>query len=175
VQYNRTNQQFEAVNQAGTGTAIGAASSALANKWFHVHQTWDRTAGSLGVSVQGAGSSTPNATASLSGFTSSGAAAGPDFAQLGWVSGTAAGRIDVDAFESRRSTAIPGLCRGDANNTGGALNIFDNVVVINEINAVSLAPGQPDCNEDGAVNIFDRVCVVNLINTPVPPSQTCHL
>lgn len=157
VQYNRTNQQFEAVNQAGTVTAIGAASSALANKWFHVHLTWDRTAGSLGVSVQGAGSNTPT-TSSLTGFTSSGAATGPDFAQLGWVSGAGAGQINVDAFESRRSTAIPHLCRGDA--SGNAiLNLGDRGAVTQEtINGI-LAPGQPDCSEDGIVNVGDRGCI----------------
>ncbi|PIV36061.1 MAG: hypothetical protein COS34_01930 [Lysobacterales bacterium CG02_land_8_20_14_3_00_62_12] len=168
VQYNRANQQFEAVNQAGTVTAIGAASSALANKWFHVHLTWDRTAGSLDVSVQGAGSSTPNATASLSGFTSSGGAAGPDFAQLGWISGAAAGRIDVDAFESRRSTAIPPLCRGNANASDETRNILDAIAVFNEINAVSLATGQPDTNEDGAVNILDAIALFTIINSASP-------
>ena len=37
--------------------------------------------------------------------------------------------------------------------------------MVNEINAVSLSPGQPDFSEDGSVNVLDIQGVVNAINT----------
>jgi len=82
---------------------------------------------------------------------------------LGWVSGAGAGQINVDAFESRRSTAIPRLCRGDANGDVNR-NSGDLVAVRNEFlsGGVTLAAGQPDCNEDGTINSGDLVCARNV-------------
>lgn len=166
VQYNRANQQFEVVNSANAVTAIGAASSAPNAKWYEVKLTWHRTGGTLDVSVQGNASSTPNAVATgLTGFGSSGGATGPDYAELGWVGAPVAGTgtIEVDAFESRRSTAIPRLCRGDANNDNNR-NSGDGVTVRNEFlsGGTTLSAGQADCNEDGAVNSGDGVCIRNI-------------
>ncbi len=161
IQYNRANQQFEAVNRTGTVSAIGAASSALNNNFHHVHLSWTRATGALDVTVQGAGSSTPSATANLTGFSSTSGATGPDYAQLGWVAGTAAGQINVDAFESRRSTAIPRLCRGDANNSN-SISVADRAAITAEIGG-TLATGQPDANESGGVSVTDRAIVTALI------------
>jgi len=171
IQYNRTNQQFEAVNAAGVVTALGTAGAALNNKFYHVHTTWTRTGGTLDVTIQGGGATTPIVTSTgLTGFGSSGAAAGPDFAQTGWVSGAAVGSINVDAFESRRSTAIPRLCRGDANGDTN-LNVGDRGTVTTETLGGALGSGQPDCNEDGVVNVGDRGC----ITTRVLAGNTCAL
>ncbi len=169
VQYNRGTQQFEVVNSALAVTAIGAASSAPNAKWYEVKLTWHRTGGTLDVSVQGNASSTASVQNGLTGFGSSGGTAGPDFAQLGWIASTGGtGTVEIDAFESRRSTAIPSLCRGNANASDQTRNILDAIVVFNEINAVSLATGQPDANEDGAVNILDAISLFGIINSASP-------
>jgi hypothetical protein len=167
IQYNRANQQFEAVNQAGTVTAIGAAGNAPNNKFYHVHTSWSRATGGLDVTLQGNGANTAS-TFNLTGFPSSGGAAGPDFVRLGWVSGTAVGTINVDAYESRRSTIIPNLCRGEASGNG-LLNVGDRGTVTTEALGGALGTGQPDCNQDGVVNVGDRGC----ITTRVLAGDTC--
>jgi len=142
----------------------GTVGSIQANKWYRVELNWAAGA-PMGITVQGAGAASPTTINS-----STNGAGNIETARLGWVanvSGSPVGTISTDAFESRRATAIGPLCRGDANNSGSgtAINVFDTVTLINEINnPASLALGQPDCNEDGSVNIFDRVCVVGLIN-----------
>jgi len=78
------------------------------------------------------------------------------------VLGGSAGMI-FDAYESRRTTAVGRLLRGDAN-ADGTVNIGDAVGVVAELNNVVTASGQPDCTEDGVINIGDAVCVVAILN-----------
>ena len=84
--------------------------------------------------------------------------------QLGNLSGVS-GDLIFEAYESRRTTEIGRLLRGDANNDG-AVTVFDAIAVVNEAAGTTenpnLASGQPDCNEDGAVTVFDAICVVNV-------------
>ncbi len=167
IQYNRTTQTFEAVNRTGVVSAIGTAGNAVNNKFYRVHLSWARATGNLDVTLQGGGATTP-ITAALTGFSSTGGATGPDFSQLGWVEGTAVGQINVDAFESRRSTTIPRLCRGDANGDTN-LNVGDRGTVTTETLGGALGAGQPDCNEDGLTNVGDRGC----ITTRVLAGNTC--
>jgi len=162
IQYNRTNQQFEAVNRTSVVTPLGAASSALNANFYHVHLSWTRATGLLDVTIQGAGASTPQVTATgLTGFSSTSGATGPDFVQLGWVAGTAAGQVNADAFESRRSTAIPRLCRGDGNNSN-TISVADRTAVTSELLG-TLAAGQPDANESGNVSVGDRTVITALL------------
>lgn len=135
---------------------------ALTDRWYAIELNW-ATAGTLTATVRGA-AGTADAVANVTGGTSGGAI---DTAQLGWVAGTgtvtgASVGIVADAYESRRSTAIGRLCRGDANGDG-TIGIADRVGVVNEILGNSLAAGQPDATEDGAVGVADRVGVVNRI------------
>lgn len=164
IQYNRADQRFEAVNSAAGGSVvspIGAVNSAVNGNFYHVHLSWTRATGALDVTVQGAGSSTPQATANLTGFSSTSGSTGVDYAQLGWVAGTASGQINVDAFESRRSTAIQRLCRADANNSN-SISVADRAAITAEIGG-TLAPGQPDANENGGTSVTDRAIVTALI------------
>ena len=92
--------------------------------------------------------------------TGTGAAAGTlDSVRLGNING-AAGSLNFDAYESRRSTAVGRLVRGDANNDG-SVNSGDTTAVVNEFLTIQLSSGQPDCNEDGSVNSGDTTCIVN--------------
>ena len=89
--------------------------------------------------------------------------------QLGWISGGSGGTITVDAFESRRSTAIGHLKRADADSSA-TCDANDITSLANEIIDVlggeptpRLASGQPDCSEDGAVDANDITCTANVI------------
>lgn len=75
---------------------------------------------------------------------------------------SAAGTLNFDAYESRRSSAVGRLLTADANNDTN-VNVGDVTVLSNEIFGGTLAVGQPDCNEDGAVNVGDITCVSNII------------
>jgi hypothetical protein len=148
-------------------TSGGTASSAAitAGRWYSIELNWAAGA-AMTATVQGNGAAAPLATVTLPGVSN--AADRIDFAELGWISGGTTGSVQVDAFESRRTTAIGRLCRGNANVAGGSANtrdIFDVQTVINEINQVSLSPGQPDSTENGVVDIFDIQSVINFINT----------
>ncbi len=81
--------------------------------------------------------------------------------RLGNLNGGGTGTLGFDAYESRRTTAVGRLLRGDANGNG-TVDIFDAISVVNESGSGTLAAGQPDCNENGVVDIFDAICVVNL-------------
>lgn len=132
---------------------------ANANAWYSIELNW-ATAGTMSATVRGAGGTT-DATANVTGGTGGGTI---DTAQLGWISGTGTAgprAIIADAYESRRSTAIGRLCRGDANNDG-TRNSGDGIVIRNEFLSATLAAGQPDANEDGAVNSGDGIIVRNL-------------
>jgi hypothetical protein len=162
VDWDAPNGQFD-FNAFGTS---GSVNGVVANRWYSVHLDWNRTTSTLTANVQGAGSLT--ALPQLQ-FTGAATMSGVDFVNLGWVatnSGSPTGNgLLFDAYESRRATAIPRLCPGDANNSGGALNIFDIVTTINEINQVNIGSGQPDINEDAQINVFDLVVLRGRINT----------
>ncbi|MCE3004645.1 MAG: hypothetical protein LW860_18415 [Xanthomonadaceae bacterium] len=153
-------------NQGSPGTFSFAIPGATAqtvpantNAWYSIELNWANT-GTLSATVRGA-AGTADATASITGGTAGGAI---DTAQLGWISGTGvagARAIVADAYESRRSTAIGRLCRGDANNDG-TRNSGDGISIRNEFLSATLAAGQPDANEDGSVNSGDGIIVRNL-------------
>jgi hypothetical protein len=143
----------------GSGTV-----AVVPDRWYSVELDWARAAprANMLVTVRGAAATT-NSTATITGV---GAADVIDTAQLGWVSGTgtaSARGIVTDAYESRRSTAIGQLCRGDANNDR-ILNVGDRGAVTTEVlSGTTLGAGQPDCNEDGVINVGDRGCITTRV------------
>jgi hypothetical protein len=156
VTYDATAGNFTFNTSGGNGT-IG---SITANRWYSVELNWSRATSNMAVTVRGAGATT-DSTATVTGV---GGTDVIDTAQLGWISGAgvaAARGIVVDAFESRRSTAIGRLCRGDANNDN-TRNSGDLIVVRNEFLNSTLGAGQPDANEDGTVNSGDLIIIRNL-------------
>jgi hypothetical protein len=154
VTYDAVGQQLQF--QANTGAVTNVANVAQ-NRWYSVEFNWNANTPSMTATVFGEGSATALATdVAVAGVA---AADVIESARIGWISGTGTGTINVDAFESRRSTAIGVLCRADSNNDR-VINIFDVGTVTNErVNGV-LSTGQPDCNEDGAINVFDVGCTV---------------
>lgn len=84
-------------------------------------------------------------------------------ARMGSVAANGArGEMYFDAFQSRRKTPPETLVAGDA--TGDeVVDPADLVAVVDEINGVSLADGQPDCDGDGTVDANDLDCLADRI------------
>lgn len=156
------------------GTANTAVVAAAPNRYYGVEVRWT-AAGTFTALVKGAAAVNAT-TVTISGFTGGTI----DTARLGWISGgTLAGGATAphfDEFDSRRTSTIGFLCRGDANGDR-AINIFDRGIVNQDINAqngivgANLAIGQPDANEDFAINIFDR----GIINGLIVSNPNCAL
>ena len=91
--------------------------------------------------------------------------------RLGFIStiaGNPAGVTLFDEFESTRGpTPIGRLCRGDADDSG-MIGPADYTLVSDEILRRTIAPGQPDCNEDAQVDALDRVCIAKLTTGTCP-------
>ena len=143
---------FSITTSGGTQTSAALT----ANRWYSVEINWAAGAQTT-VTIQGAGSATPLPTvtipASLAGDRI-------DRADLGWISG-GSGTVQVDGMESRRTTAIGRLCRGDANGSN-TISAADRSTITGEIGG-TLATGQPDCDENGTISAGDRSCVTGLI------------
>lgn len=125
-------------------------------KWLSVEIDWIRgTNGSISLSINGQPANSKN-------FDNS-SASSLQSVQLGNLNG-AAGTLNFDAYESRRSTAVGRLLACDAR-SDDAIDVLDALDVINEINEVGLANGQPDCDEDGDITALDVLDIINIINT----------
>ena len=164
---------LEFKDRAGT-TRISIPASA--NRWYAVESSWTRSNSTLAVKVKGANAATES-TGTDANFSVVDPGDGVDYVQFGWVSGAGTGEVTVDAYESRRSTAIGRLCRGDAN--GDTIyGVQDRIAMTNEILRLTngdltraLPTGQPDCDENGSVTVTDRICVTNFITAI--PAKTC--
>lgn len=141
---------------ATSGGVASMSAAVTANRWYSIELNW--AAGkSMTATLQGAG----GVALPTIGTAASSAADRIDSVSLGWISGGTAGSVAVDGYESRRTTAIGRLCRGDANGDS-VRNFADQVSLRNEVLLMDISAGQPDCNEDGAINSGDIVCVRNL-------------
>jgi len=131
------------------------------NKWYGI-EIFYQNGQSFTATVRGANAPTATVLTSA-GNVSGGPAVGS--ASLGVINAAASTTaMSFDDFESTRSaaSAIGFRCRGDANDSGGAINVFDTVAIVAERVNGTLAPGMPDCNEDGSINVFDTACVIGL-------------
>lgn len=77
----------------------------------------------------------------------------------------AAGSLNFDAYESRRTTAIGRLCVGDGNGDG-SIGFPDVTEVFNEVSSagVELSAGQPDVDENGSVGFPDVTQAFGLVS-----------
>lgn len=146
------------VNGAQAGASLGTV-AAVADRWYGVEVRWANN-GTFTAIVRGNATAAPaQPQISVTGFSN--AADRIETARLGILTSTGVtGGIRLDDFDSRRTTDIGFIVRGDANNNG-SLSIADAIAVRNEANGGALAPGQADCNENGSVNISDAICVRN--------------
>ncbi len=159
-----------------------------ANRWYMVETTYTRgsgtSAGTLSATVIGnrgngslTGTTPSTANLAAGSMVLANAADGVDYVQLGWVSGGAGTSVVVDGFESRRSTAIGSLKRGDANNSGTCTS-GDATQALQEVNAITgnnetgLKLGQTDCNENGSVTSGDSTCILNMVNADTASGGT---
>lgn len=147
------------------GAATTQTANVAANRYYSIEVRW-AAAGTFTALVKGGGLPAVT-TVNISGFTGGVI----DTARLGWISGgSLPGGTTTpffDEYDSRRTSDIGNLCRGDANNDG-VYGSADRVLMTNEILGTSLATGQPDMNEDGAIGSGDRVLVTNAILAATP-------
>ena len=176
----------------GFGTPVSITTvngvAIVAGRWYMIETDYKRNAGTaggtLGISVignrgNGALTGTTASTASLAAgsMTLADAGDGVDYVQFGWLSGGAGTRVAVDAFESRRSTVIGSLKRGDANNSGTCTS-GDATQALQDVNAITgnnepgLKLGQTDCGENGSVTAGDSTCILNLVNADTASGGT---
>jgi len=126
-------------------------------KWLSVEIDWSRGPnGSISLSVNG---QDPEELINIGNS----AAAPLQAVRLGNLNG-AAGILNFDAYESRRSTAVGRLLACDAQGDG-AINVLDALAVINEINDAGFGTGQPDCDDNGSVNVLDALEIITIINS----------
>jgi hypothetical protein len=165
------------------GTPSLTCSGLTPGRWYSIELAYNSTASPLGsgsdelaansmrVNVRNESLTPPINCTQTGGGISTAANNTIDYVQLGNLTGGPAGNaITVDSYESRRTTRIGRLCRGDANNDN-TRNILDSVAIANEYNGnsvTSLAAGQPDANEDGTINILDVVAVAAIVNSTAP-------
>lgn len=170
IAYNNTGTQATSGFKfyKANGSSFDAVTNIGANRWYGIEFNWNRTAGTLDVVVRGAGTAAQD-PAAFTGHTSSSGSVGIDYVKLGWIAGGAGTEIVVDAFESRRATAIGFTTRGDASGNG-SITIADASAIVAEVNGGALAGGSgtnptPECNEAGGLNIADASCVVSIVNS----------
>jgi hypothetical protein len=167
------------INVLGPGGSPSLTCSGLTpGRWYSIELAYNSTGSSLGtgsdtlaansmrVTVIGQGNAATGDAPPQVNCTQTGSPVATisnntiDYVQLGNLTGGSSGAITVDSYESRRTTPIGRLCRGDADNDN-QLSIADRTAITNEVNSFgsTRAPGTPDCNEDGAITTADRTCV----------------
>jgi hypothetical protein len=160
------------------GTPTLTCSGLTAGRWYSVELAYNSTGAALGTGADTLAANslrvnvrneslTPaiNCTQTNSGIATS-ANNTIDYVQIGNLTGGPAGNaITVDSYESRRTTPIGRLCRGDANGDGNR-NTGDITAIRLEflnsgvpVGQTAQAGSKPDCNEDGSVNSGDITCV----------------
>ena len=74
--------------------------------------------------------------------------------------------LNFDAYESRRTTEIGRLCRGNPD-ADGTRDINDLQVLFTELQSLggTPAPGTPDANEDGSVGLPDLNVIFGFIQS----------
>jgi hypothetical protein len=154
------------------GSPTLTCSGLTAGRWYSIELGYNSTASALGSGVTGVPANSmrlrvQNETAApidcnqvSTGGVPTAAANNIDFVQLGNLSGGSSGAVIVDSYESRRTTPIGRLCRGDAN-ASNTITAGDAQAIINEFVNGNLATGQADCNENGAITAGDAQCVLN--------------
>jgi hypothetical protein len=146
---------------SSSGSGALRTADVQVNKWYAIELAWTTGSGNgaLGITVTGAGVSTPIAVSPITGLNN------PTQRireiRMGWITAGGSGAINFDAFEARRDGPPGRLLRGDANGNG-VINVGDAIAARNEVLGGALALGQPNCNEDQQVNIGDAICIRNL-------------
>ncbi len=153
VSYDGTN-----VTVTPNGGGAPAVVAVGGTNWHSVEVKWASGDGTNGGAIDVWVDTDATAVAADASTTSAVAATTIQAANLGGTAG-----MIFDAYESRRTTSVGRLIKGDS--TGdGTVNIVDAIGVVGEINNTLTNVGQPDCTEDGNINIVDAICVVNIIN-----------
>lgn len=128
-----------------SSAGANVSDAGTAGNWNSVEIDWNAGAGSLTLVVNGG---TPQTTT----FSNANTVAS---VRLGNLNG-AAGSLNFDAYESRRTTEVGRLLVGDVNGNG-SITSADVVAARLEFLGTPQS-GQIDCNENGSVSSADVVC-----------------
>lgn len=128
----------------------------VSGAWNSIEIDWDAGSDQMTLIVNGG-------TPSTSPFTSPGGTLSR--VQLGNLN-AATGMLNFDAYESRRTTEIGRLCRGNPD-ADGTRDINDLQVLFTELQSLggTPAPGTPDANEDGSVGLPDLNVIFGFIQS----------
>lgn len=148
-----------------TGAGGGAmTSTAAAAGWNTVEFDWNSEADTFTFWVN-ADATTDPATGMIDAGTG---VQTLESARLGLPNGLGGlgGAAYFDSYEAHNTTPVGLLLNCDAD-YDGAVNVNDIVEIVDEIFAVGLAPGTPDCDRSGgAINVNDVVATVDKIFMP---------
>lgn len=149
------------VNGANGGASLGTI-AAIPDRWYGIEVRWANN-GTFSAIARGNAQAAPAAPQiNVTGFSN--AADRIETARLGILTtASVTGGIRLDDFDSRRTTDIGFLRRGDAN-LDGIVDIGDAIAIRNETNGGARAPGSPDCTENGEVDAGDQICIRNIVN-----------
>lgn len=144
-----------------TSAGVNAVCSGCANAgaWNSIEIDWNAGGGSLDLWVNSdARSDSADASAA---FSTSNTVSSVRLGNLN----SAAGTMNFDAYESRRTTAIGRLCVGDGNGDV-SIGFPDVTEIFNEVSSagVELSAGQPDVDEDGSVGFPDVTQAFGLVS-----------
>lgn len=148
------------VNGAQGGASLGTI-AAVPNRWYGIEVRWANNGTFTAIARGNAQAAPAQPQINVTGFSN--AADRIETARLGILTTTGVtGGIRLDDFDSRRTTDIGFLARGDANGNG-SVTVGDAVRVLTEVNGGTLSPGAADCNENGSVTVGDATCILNSI------------
>ena len=152
VALNPGNGNIELISSGITATCGGCAN---VGDWNSIEIDWDAGAGEMSLVVNGG---TPE-TASFSSAETVSAV------RLGNLNG-ATGTLNFDSYESRRTTEVGRLCRGNPD-ADGTRDINDLQELFAEIQSLGASPaiGTPDANEDGVVDLADLSVIFQFIQS----------
>jgi hypothetical protein len=128
---------------------------AVGGSWNSIEIDWDTGGSALSLWVNSDATTAPPDD-SVS-FASSQTVAAVRLGNLN----NATGVMNFDSYESRRTTAIGRLLRGDADQNS-AIGAGDITAIINEFLGNQVASGQPDCDGNGQIGAGDITCVIQI-------------
>lgn len=156
VTYDGTNVT---VTPAG-GTAAVAPVSAT-KQWHSVEVKWAAGNGTTGGAIDVWVDTDAKTVAADASTTSAVAATSIQAVQLGGITNSGFTQILIDDYESRRSTSIGRLLRGDANADTG-VDGADAILILRESIGITINSGYPDVNEDGFVDGADALLALRI-------------
>jgi len=143
------------VRLSGDGISAALTATGVSGNWNSIEVDWNAGGDQVSLWVN---SDAATESADDTGVLNSGQVV--TSVQLGNLS-AAAGSLSFDAYESRRTTEVGRLLRGDADGNG-TVGGGDITTIIDEFLNGNIAGGQPDCDENGSIGAGDISCIIQI-------------